>query len=169
MTKAFKIERSGLVQAPVEAIYSVAADVSSYPEFLSGLEWVKVQDRIVEMAVRVGPLHLVWQQEVTFDPYRAISFRQTRGPFRRFHGGWRFSPNGDGTCVLYYTEFEIDLPFGLDRIMRRTLERNVDQVMVSFRRRLARVLQQEESTVLQRRCPFLRHLEQVLHKTGPKA
>ena len=96
-----QIERTEIVEAPVELVYATVADVESYPEFLAEFESVRIRGEVVEMAVRAGPVTLKWTQKVTFDPNKSIGFTLLSGPFRSFRGGWEFrSASWERTRVI---------------------------------------------------------------------
>ena len=76
-------------------------------------------------ALRVGPLPAFDETVTAFVPGELIEYRITRGGVLRHHRGrMRFSPTAGGTRLTYDVEFGAVVP-GLDRLVRRRLERSL--------------------------------------------
>ena len=104
------IEKSGQIDAPVEKVYGVVADVVRYPEFLPGVTKVaRLEADIVEMTVSLGPIDISWKSRATFQPHESIVIELVEGPFKEMDVHWEFTPQGDKTRVKYATDFELNL------------------------------------------------------------
>lgn len=108
-----KIQKSALLEAPVELAYQVVQGVEVYPEFLPGCTRVEVlsrNDTEVEAKVVVQAMGLT-VEFVTTNQHsaNAISMTLKRGPFRTLEGMWHFRQIGDTGCRV-----EIDIEFEID-------------------------------------------------------
>jgi ribosome-associated toxin RatA of RatAB toxin-antitoxin module len=140
-----RIEATGEIDAPIELVYGVVADVASYPEFVPNIECVTQQGDVVEMTVRLGPLALSWTSRTTFQPHESITATLVEGPFAQLDVVWAFSARGQKTEVTYVTEYDLVLPLpGIDRLAARAIEANAADTIRAFRRRI-RELQSTQS------------------------
>lgn len=96
------------VRAPLERVFTVAADVERWPSFLPHYRWVRVLDRTrdrstVEMAAwrPFGMLHYPtwWVSEMRVLPQRAVRYRHVQGITRGMDVEWRFVPESEGVEV----------------------------------------------------------------------
>jgi ribosome-associated toxin RatA of RatAB toxin-antitoxin module len=93
------------IEAPLEPIFRLAAEIEHWPERLPHYRRVTVletdgQRRRVEMAARRGLIPVKWQavQEVMDDgPY--ITYLHVRGPTTGMEVVWSFEPEGEGHLV----------------------------------------------------------------------
>ena len=132
------IEKVGEIQAPVEKVYQVVADVTRYPEFLPGVNKVtRLDGELVEMTVRLGPIDVSWTSQAVFKPYESITIELVEGPFRQMDVRWEFVSKGDKTQVRYTTDFELNLGLpGMRWIAARAILANADTTLRVFRRRV---------------------------------
>jgi coenzyme Q-binding protein COQ10 len=132
------IEKTGEIDAPVETVYQVVADVEKYPEFLPGVKRVvRLEDGGVEMTVGLGPIDVTWISKARFKPNESIDIDLIRGPFRQMDVRWEFKSQGATTSVKYTTDFELRLPVpGIRRIAALAIEANTDATLDAFRRRV---------------------------------
>jgi ribosome-associated toxin RatA of RatAB toxin-antitoxin module len=132
-----RIEKAGEIDAPVEKVYQVIADVCKYPEFLPGVQEVAQDGDLFEMVVSLGPIDVTWTSRAVFEPYESIATHLVEGPFRQMDVRWEFAPQGDQTEVRYTTDFELHLRLpGIGRIVSRAIEANTEPTMRAFRRRV---------------------------------
>ncbi|MBA3890200.1 MAG: hypothetical protein H0X64_06695 [Gemmatimonadaceae bacterium] len=106
----------GLVRAPLDVIFALAADVERWPVHLPHYRWVRMLERdpdgggIAEMSANrpFGPLNwpTFWASEMAVAPPGSahadgpwIRFRHVRGITTRMDVEWRFRPVADGTHV----------------------------------------------------------------------
>jgi ribosome-associated toxin RatA of RatAB toxin-antitoxin module len=132
------IEKTGEIDAPVETVYQVVADVERYPEFLPGVKRVaRLEGGLVEMTVGLGPFDLTWTSRARLTPYESIAIDLVEGPFRRMDVRWEFASQGQGTRVRYTTDYELRLSLpGMGRIVSRAIQANTDATIRAFRRRV---------------------------------
>ena len=117
-----KVSRSALVPYSAAQMYSLVADVESYPDFLPWCSDAKVHSReekregnrklsIVEGSVemrRVG-LRRRFRTRNTLIENEAIDMQLVDGPFSELAGGWGFQALGEaGSKVSLDLEFEFD-------------------------------------------------------------
>lgn len=117
------VSKSALVQHSAEEMYQLVCDFESYPEFLpwcSDTRLISRTDKEIcgELEVsRVG----IRQRFSTCNSLvenERMDIVLRDGPFRKLHGGWRFTPLRDDACkVELVMEFEfsgklIDAAFG---------------------------------------------------------
>jgi len=128
----------GEIDAPVERVYQVVADVEKYPEFLPGVKRVvRLEGDLVEMTVGLGPIDVTWISRASLAPFESIVIDLVEGPFRQMDVRWEFTPQGGRTKVKHTTEFELRLPMpGMGRIVSRAIEANTDATIRAFRRRV---------------------------------
>ena len=132
-----RIEKTGVIDAPLEKVYQVVADVIRYPEFLPGVQEVTQDGDLFEMTVSLGPIEVTWTSRAVFEPYESIETRLVEGPFRHMDVRWEFIPHGDQTQVRYTTDFELYLRLpGIGRIVAKAIEVNTESTMQAFRRRV---------------------------------
>ena len=130
-----RIEKIGEIDAPVETVYRVVADVTKYPEFLPGVASVKQQGDIVEMTVNMGPMYVTWKSRATLEPSAWIEIDLVEGPFKQMDVRWEFTPRGDATEVRYVTHFDLRVP-GISRIVARAIKANTESTIRAFRKRI---------------------------------
>lgn len=135
---ATTVRKEGVIEAPLQVVYDVIADVERYPEFLPDLKSVTREGDQITMSVKLGPTTVTWKQVATFDPCRTISMRLLSGPFKAMSVDWRFEETGGGTRVSNNTEFELKLPMpSIDGIVGKALQANTERTIEVFRRRIA--------------------------------
>ena len=130
------------IDAPLERIFPLAAEVERWPERLPHYRYVrrlpaKEGERRFAMGARRGPIPVRWEAiQRPLPDERRIEFTHTGGVTRGMRVVWRFVPNGDGWEVSI--EHELDLgwpligsfagervvgPQFVEAIARRTLRR----------------------------------------------
>jgi ribosome-associated toxin RatA of RatAB toxin-antitoxin module len=118
-----KVSRSALIPYTVNEMYSLAADVESYPEFLPGCSAAVIHSRegeLVEATLELskGGISKRFRTRNTLRENRSIDIELVGGPFSHLAGGWRFSELGEAGCkVSLDLDFEFrsranDLIFG---------------------------------------------------------
>jgi uncharacterized membrane protein len=96
------------VAAPLDGVFTVAADVERWPTFLPHYRWVRVRTRaprvVVEMAARrpFGPISWPawWVSEMTTDPAGlCVRYRHVEGITRGMDVEWRIA-GADGAALV---------------------------------------------------------------------
>jgi ribosome-associated toxin RatA of RatAB toxin-antitoxin module len=105
-----------MVQADVQTIYRLAAEVERWPALLPHYRWVRVlhtngNRRIVEMAARrdVIPVRW-WAEQVCFPDVPRITFRHVRGVTRGMEVEWTFTPTSEGIHVAIRHDLMLGWP-----------------------------------------------------------
>lgn len=99
-------------------MFSLVADVKSYPEFLpwvSDASVFNVKDNTFDAQLVVGshPMQQKYTSRVTADPLsRTISAHYIEGPFKHLHNKWTFTPVGllddVQTEIEFFIDFEVE-------------------------------------------------------------
>ncbi|TAK32093.1 MAG: hypothetical protein EPO21_15825 [Chloroflexota bacterium] len=140
----YRILAEQVVDAPQHVAYQLAADVSRYPEFLSGLEGARVHGDLVEMTARVGPLSLTWTCKATFEPCNTITTTLCQGPFRSLTGRWSFTPHGGKTKVTLELRVEPAVgPRFIERLVAKAMESQVEKSIKAFRKRIDQLREEQ--------------------------
>jgi uncharacterized membrane protein len=109
-------ELSIRVQAPVERIFPLAADVERWPEILPHYRYVRpVPDpngeRRFAMGARRGPIPVRWEAiQRPLPDERRIEFVHTGGVTRGMWVAWRFAPHNGATDVSIEHRLSLDWP-----------------------------------------------------------
>lgn len=103
------------MRAPLDRVFTAAADVERWPELLSHYRWVRMLERgpeggLVEMAAwrPFGPVGYPtwWVSEMRVDRATpAVHYRHVRGITAGMDVVWRFVPDGEGTDVSIVHEW----------------------------------------------------------------
>jgi ribosome-associated toxin RatA of RatAB toxin-antitoxin module len=94
------------MEAPLENVFAVAADVARWPEFLPHYRWVRVveeqgEQRTVEMAARRSIFPVRWTARQRLLPERGrITYKHLRGVTAGMDVEWRLTPLDGGTHVM---------------------------------------------------------------------
>jgi coenzyme Q-binding protein COQ10 len=100
-----------------ERVYSLVADLESYPRFLPNCSRMDVRpgagpdERLARMTVRFGPVTQSYTSRVTLDAAGlTIAAKAVDGPFAYLDSKWTFTPEGLGTRVRFDIDFRIANP-----------------------------------------------------------
>ena len=129
------IERSALVRFSAKDMFSLVADIESYPHFLPWCQSSRIlstEDSIVEAELEIarGGFHKQFStQNVNLEP-NEIKLTLLNGPFKSLNGAWQFIPlNDHASKISLKLEFELSggiaaIAFG--RIFQQICETMVD-------------------------------------------
>lgn len=107
------VKKSALVPHSAKRMFDLVYDVGSYPKFLP---WCAHGEVISETAdqicgridvSRLG-IHQTFSTCNRFERDRRMDISLLDGPFRKLHGGWRFTPLREDACKV---ELELDFEF----------------------------------------------------------
>ncbi len=92
-------------------MYSLVNDVKAYPSFLPWCAAAEVlaqrADRMTaKLTVRKGRFNYAFTTENRLTANAGIELNLVDGPFRKFHGEWRFEPSDGGSLTTFDIEFE---------------------------------------------------------------
>jgi len=132
-----KIREETTVDAPIHDVYSVVADVETYPDFLPGVRRVRRDGDNIQMTVQAGPLELTWTHQATFVEDKEIILKLVQGPFRKLDGLWTFRDAGGKTEVRYVTDWELSLTVpGATFFVTKALSSQMADTMKAFKKRI---------------------------------
>ena len=104
------------IDAPLETIFPLAAEVERWPERLPHYRYVRRLpasngERRFAMGARRGPIPVRWEAiQRPFPEERRIEFTHTGGVTRGMQVGWRFEPNGSGWDVSIEHRLDLGWP-----------------------------------------------------------
>jgi ribosome-associated toxin RatA of RatAB toxin-antitoxin module len=119
------------IDATPEALYDVAADVASYPEWASGVKEVEVLDfdgegRVdrARFVVEGFIKEIEYVLKYTHDRPNALSWvAEESDDLKMLEGSYVFKPTEDGTEVVY--SLSVDPKFTIPGFLRRQAEKQI--------------------------------------------
>jgi ribosome-associated toxin RatA of RatAB toxin-antitoxin module len=142
------IQTSVYIEAPPDAVYAIARDVESFPEFMPEVQRITVrevsEDRSRQVVEWVGlipafRLTVKWVEEDLWDDAeRTCRFRQLKGDFNEYGGIWRFVPEGEGTRFESEIDYELEIPtIGplIKGVVRKIMTDNAERLLAAIQRR----------------------------------
>lgn len=105
------IRRSAVVPYSDHEMYSLVADIPSYPTFLpwcGGARILKQEEDMVEAAITIAyhGVHKTFTTRNLLQKNKMMEIRLVEGPFRHLHGYWRFT-----ALEARASKIELDLEF----------------------------------------------------------
>ncbi len=103
------------IKADLDTVFSIAADVEKYPEFIPEFKTNRVQKIednkiVVERAIKIGVKTFPWKSVGIIKRNHSIIFDQIEGFLKGMHTEWIFEKVKNGTGVRVTHEFEIKIP-----------------------------------------------------------
>jgi coenzyme Q-binding protein COQ10 len=132
-------EKRIVTYTPVQ-IYSLVADVASYPDFLP---WVTSShlynhnDNGFEADLSIGTsfVNQAYSSKVILQPKaRRIDVRHIKGPFHHLNNHWIFHEHERGTEIEFFLDFELNSPF-LKPILQPFLNQAAGMMISAFETR----------------------------------
>src|SRR5579875_2056637 len=137
------IDNEVLIQAPLDAVYALAKDVESFPQFMPDVESVVVTERSADgnrtVTDWVGvasdfKLKVRWTEEdVWDDAAHTCRFVQTKGDYQAYGGLWTFTAEADGrTKFSSAIDYELEIPLIgplLKRVVARLMQENTQKIL----------------------------------------
>ncbi len=139
-----KASRSMLVPYTAEQMYTLAADVEAYPEFLPWCERADVLLRDgehveAELEMRRGSISKTFKTRNRLVENTSITMSLLEGPFRKLDGHWEFQSLGDeGSKVSLDVEFAFDSRV-TDMLFGRFFEETCNRLVDAFTKRAEQV------------------------------
>jgi ribosome-associated toxin RatA of RatAB toxin-antitoxin module len=117
---------STVIEAPIDEVYAVAADVESSPRWQPEIKKAEVLERegddqvlvLTETDAKVRTLKSTLR--FSYDPPHGLSWRQEDGDLKSVEGSWRFEEEGEGRTRATY-EMTVDLGRMLGMVIRGPL------------------------------------------------
>ena len=143
-----RVESSIVINAPRNAVLSVARNVEAFPSYMADVKSLTVLERsenglrTVTDWVGIVPkfgARVHWVEEDLWDlDAGTCAFRQLSGDYDQFEGVWRFTEIGGNTTrfdsVLDY-KLEIPLVGGVIKaIIQKTIQNNLDSTLAAVKR-----------------------------------
>jgi uncharacterized membrane protein len=135
--------RTSEAAAPPEAVFGVAADVASYPDWATGVAAVEVLERdpagraararfVIDGFIKRISYELVYE----YDPPHRISWRAVPGDdIRSMEGHYEFRPRDGGTEIVY--ALRVEPAFVIPGFLRHQAEKQIVQAALRGLRRRA--------------------------------
>jgi uncharacterized membrane protein len=129
-------ERTVEIEAPIERVFAIAADIDHAPEWQRSLTDVEVLARDgdgrassvdTESDASVRTIHS--RMTFAYEPPTAIDWEQERGDVKAVHGWWRLEDVGDGRTRATYG-LEVDPGRMLGMLLRGPVEGKVRDHLV---------------------------------------
>jgi len=126
-----------------DQLFDLVADVGRYPEFLPWCIGARVRERseahlVADLVIGFKVFRERFTSHVTLERPDHIHVRYEEGPFRYLNNHWKFLPDGHGTVVDFYVDFEFR-----SRILQAAIgvvfNEAVRVMVAAFQRRARRV------------------------------
>ena len=116
-----------VINAPIEEVYKVAADVENSPRWQPEIKDVEVIERsaageqvLVDVETDGKVRTLKSRLRFSYDEPAGLKWTQESGDMKSVDGAWRFDDLGDGTTEAHY-ELKVDLGRMLGMVIRGPL------------------------------------------------
>jgi coenzyme Q-binding protein COQ10 len=113
-------------------VFSIVADVESYPEFVPGCAGARIVERqgkrlIVDNHFRFGPARTHFRTVAELDPPSALTISSFDSPWRQFRMHWRFLPEGGGCRLSCHALLDFRSPMlaTMAAVAAREIERQI--------------------------------------------
>lgn len=96
------------VQAPLEQVFAILADVESYPKIFHYMHNLRVLERtnttvLADVQEDMFGIHIFWVRvRFTFETPKKVTIEQLRGPFEQAIGWFELEPQKNGTTRLVH-------------------------------------------------------------------
>jgi len=127
-----------------EQVFDLAADIESYPQYLTGWVSARIQKResnlcYVEQVVGFGPARLQFASIAAMHRPERIDVTSADASFRHFSLSWLIIPaRPSGCCISIAVEIELRSRL-LQQIVNQLLSSAVDDIIASFEARAHRI------------------------------
>ena len=129
-------ERTVEIDAPVDRVFAIAADIEHAPEWQQSLKDVDVHERdsdrratSVETESDAKVRTIRSRLSFAYEPFSAIRWEQERGDVKALHGWWRLEDLGGGRTRATYG-LEVDPGRMLGMLLRGPAEGKVRDCLV---------------------------------------
>jgi uncharacterized protein YndB with AHSA1/START domain len=117
---------SAVIEAPIEEVYAVAADIEGSPRWQPEIKRAEAIERsgdeqvVVETETDAKVRTLKSTLRFSYDPPHGLSWRQESGDLKSVEGSWTFEEEGEGRTKATY-EMTVDLGRMLGMVIRGPL------------------------------------------------
>jgi ribosome-associated toxin RatA of RatAB toxin-antitoxin module len=136
------ISKRVIVPYKADQIYDLVYDINSYSTFIplcisSEVHEEQDQSSRAIMTIAKGPISFKFTTLNTMEKGRSISINLENGPFKSLKGVWRFTPEGNHSCIIsLYFEFEFSNQL-FDVVLGGLFKQLCDSMVVAFCRQAA--------------------------------
>ncbi len=133
------------VGANPETCYKIASEMEQFPEFMSDVEDVTVEDQgedwtLTRWKSQFQGRPIEWVERDEFDDENLlITFEQTEGDLKTFTGRWSFADDGEGGCkIALSVEASLGIPVlsaALDPMVEKAVTENCEQMLQAIKAR----------------------------------
>lgn len=143
MTVGQRVSDSVVIEADRETVFAVIADVSTYDDWVDGIERVEVLEEDADgrplraaFTVDARVVQMTYTLAYTHDAPREQSWSLVEGEtVRQLDGSYRLEEQGEQTKVTYELEVDVDVP--LPGFMKKRAAKTIlDQGLAGLRRRV---------------------------------
>ena len=136
------------INAPRELVWTLAQDVTKFPDIMPDLDEVKVLEESSDGATRrtLSEWHgriqkfnrkMTWTEEDFWDDAaHTCRFNQTKGDFDEYRGDWRFEENGEGTRVALDLDYAFNIPLIgnlMQKVVKNLIQENADNMLQALK------------------------------------
>ena len=117
---------STVIEAPIDEVYAVAADIENSPRWQPEIKRAEVRERqgeeqvVVETETDAKVRSLKSTLRFSYDPPNGLSWKQESGDLKSVEGSWSFEEVGEGQTRATY-EMTVDLGRMLGMVIRGPL------------------------------------------------
>lgn len=132
--------RKEIFEAPIENVYKVITDYASYPDFVDGVQDVKVIEQDEKGAVVEYSLNMIkkftYRLKMKHEAPNKITWEFESGDiFKKNRGHWKLKDLGDGkTEVDYEVELEVKV-FAPNAIINKLATKSLPSMLESYHKR----------------------------------
>lgn len=143
------IQSSVEIDGPIDAVYALAKDIESFPQFMPDLKSVRVLERSDDgqrvISEWVGTVKefkttIKWTQEDIWDDHaHTCVFSLIKGDYSKYSGEWVFVDLGGRTRFDSEIEVEYDVPLIgalIKGIIAKKMKENVENMLAAIKGRV---------------------------------
>ena len=124
-------------------MFELVNDIEAYPEFLPWCSDARVERRtgngiVATVTISKGSMHHAFTTENHNREYDRIEMGFVKGPFKRFHGVWRFEDAPGGCNVMLNLDFEFSSKL-LATALSKVFKMITGSMVQAFRQRAQRL------------------------------
>lgn len=139
------VETELKIHAPASEIYTLVADMASYPNFMQDVVSVEILEKgenfdLSHWVTNADGRKIVWTERDDFFPDDwCIKYNQTEGDLQKMTGEWRIIPEGEECLVRLSVDFEFGIPMIaglLNPLLKRKVRENSENMLAAVKRRV---------------------------------
>lgn len=122
-----------------EQLFQMVAEVEHYPKFLPWCLNARIRRREgnifwADLVIGFKMIREKFTSRVSLSAPNRVDVTYTDGPFKYLNNHWIFEPDGDGTIIDFYVDFEFRSAL-LQKIMQPLFSEAVTRMVAAFERR----------------------------------